>query len=111
MLEAGQAAGLQLWNDPLGQGLAEFDAPLVKRVDIPHDALGENAVFVQCHERTEYLRGQPLRQDRIGRAIPFKDTVRHKPIGCALGFDLVGRLAEGERLGLGQNVLDLNFLL
>ncbi len=30
--------------------------------------------------------------------------MRHEPVGCALRLDLPGGLAEGQRLGLGEDV-------
>src|SRR6202035_4045418 len=35
----------QLGDDSLGERLAQLDAPLVERIDIPHRALGEHAVL------------------------------------------------------------------
>jgi len=38
--EIGLGAALELENDLLRQGLAEFDTPLIERVDVPQGALG-----------------------------------------------------------------------
>jgi hypothetical protein len=40
VLEVGFSGGLELGDDALGEGFAEFDAPLVEGVDVPEDALG-----------------------------------------------------------------------
>ena len=62
----------QLRRDALGELLAELDAPLVERVDPPHDALREDAVLVERDERPEHVRGEPLgQQDVVGR-LPSK---------------------------------------
>ena len=36
----------KLRNDPLGEGFAKLDAPLIKGIDIPDGALGEHAVLI-----------------------------------------------------------------
>src|SRR6266496_6599164 len=38
---------LEFRDDALGQYLAQFDSPLIERVDVPDDALGEDAVLVE----------------------------------------------------------------
>ena len=62
-------------ND-LGQLLAEFDSPLVERVDIPNNALRENLVFVECDQDAESFRRQLVEKNRVGRAISSKDLMR-----------------------------------
>ena len=42
-------------QDAVCQLLAEFDAPLIERIDIPDDALYENLVLIQCNQRTQGL--------------------------------------------------------
>ena len=46
-------APAQFGNDPAGQNLPQFDTPLVKAVDRPDRALGENTVFVKRHQAAE----------------------------------------------------------
>ena len=46
MVELGLGVALELRDDALGQNLAEFDAPLIERVDVPDGALGKYAVLV-----------------------------------------------------------------
>src|SRR6185436_2304482 len=46
---------LELRDDPLGQHLAQLDAPLVEGVDLPDRALGEDAVLVEGDELAERL--------------------------------------------------------
>src|SRR5215217_3145143 len=41
---------LQLGDDALGERLAQLDAPLIERIHVPDDALGEDAVLVEGHE-------------------------------------------------------------
>ena len=45
-----------------------------------------------------------LGEDHVGRAIALHHPVRHDVGRRALGADLVGGLAEGQRLGLGEDV-------
>src|SRR5205823_11657040 len=70
---------LEFGDDALRELLPQLDAPLVERVDVPDHALREDAVLVERDQRPE----------RLGRA---------------LGAHFVGRLPEGERLGLGEDV-------
>src|SRR6476619_5228594 len=87
-------------NNALRQRLAKLNAPLVERIYLPNRTLSEHAVFVQRDERAERLGCEPFGQDRVRRAVAIEDTMRHKPIRRTLGLDLLGRLAEGQRLGL-----------
>ena len=45
-----------------------------------------------------------LGEDRVGGAVALEDPVGHEPIRRALGLHLLGRLAEGQRFGLGEDV-------
>lgn len=49
--------GGQLGQDRGRQLLAQFDAPLIERVDVPEHALGEDFVFVERDQLTERRRG------------------------------------------------------
>src|SRR5438034_11759049 len=98
MAERGLRLALELRNDPLGQHLAQLDSPLIERVDVPDDALGEHAVLVERDELSERLRRQQLGEDRVRGAIPLEDPMRDQTVRRALGLDLLTRLAEGQRL-------------
>jgi len=50
----------ELGDDRSGQLLAELDAPLVERVDVPDDALDEDLVLVERDEPSERARIQLL---------------------------------------------------
>jgi hypothetical protein len=54
--ERRRLGALDLGDDRLRERLAQFDAPLVERVDVPDDALGEDAVLFQRGEAAEELR-------------------------------------------------------
>src|SRR5581483_1897877 len=79
-------------------------APLIEGVDLPDGALGEHGVLVERDQLAKRLWRQPLGQDGVGWAVAGEDAVRHQPLGGALSADLVGRLAEGERLALCKDV-------
>src|ERR1700722_14751738 len=95
---------LQLRYNPLRQGLAKLDPPLIERIDVPDGALGEHAVLVERYQLPEIRRRELVRKNRIGRAVAFENTVRNQPIRRTLGFHLLRRLPEGQRLGLRENV-------
>ena len=68
------------------------------------DALREDAVLVERDQLAEHRRRQPLGEDRVRRPVALEDAVRHQPVRRALGPHLLGRLAERQRLGLGEHV-------
>lgn len=53
MLRSGSPADFEFGDDALGDAVAEFDAPLVEGIDVPEDALGEDAHFVGGDEASE----------------------------------------------------------
>ena len=104
MAELRLLLGLQLGDDRHGQRLAQLDPPLVEGVDPPDRALGEDAVLVEGDQRPERLRRQALGEDRVGGPVALEHAVRHELLRRPLGAHLLGRLAEGERLALGEDV-------
>ena len=46
MTECGFYRALEFWDNSLSQHLAQFHAPLIERIDVPDDALGEHVVFL-----------------------------------------------------------------
>ncbi len=97
-------ARLQLRDDRHRQLLAQLDSPLVEGVDSPDRALGEDAVLVEGDQGAQRLGGQPVGEDRVGGAVALEDSVRDQRLRRALLAHLLGRLAEGERLALGEDV-------
>ena len=61
-------------------------------------------MLVQGDELAERERGQRVAEDRGRRTVALKAAGRDDLLGRALGANLVGRLAKGECLGLGQEV-------
>lgn len=102
----------QLRQDLVGQLFAQLHAPLVEAEDVPDCALYEDLVLVHGDQGTQGFRGQALEQDGVGRAVAFEHLERHQILdllqGFAssqeLGFDLFLALAEGQCLGLGEEV-------
>src|SRR5512139_144937 len=102
---------LELRDDSLGQLLAQLDTPLVERVDAPNRALGKDDVLVKGDEFPKGFGGEPPGENQVGRAVALEDPVGDEPIRCALGLDLLGCLAEGQRLGLGEDVCNENVVV
>ena len=102
MFEIWLTCGFEFGDDALGEDFAEFGAPLVEGVDLPEDALGEDAHFVEGDEAAEDGGGEFLSEDDIGRAVAVEDAVRGECGGGA--FDLGEGFAEGERFGLRKDI-------
>src|SRR5262249_40365040 len=71
---------LQFGNDRLRQRLAQLDAPLIERVDVPNDALGVDAMLVKCDELTQCFRGEPIGENRVRWPVTLEHAVRYKPV-------------------------------
>ena len=82
-----------LGQNLLGELLAELDAPLVKRVDVPDDALAKDLMLVHGDERAEAPGRQLVEHDRVGRLVAWEDLV-----WCEEG-NLVGAHALLAQLG------------
>src|SRR5882724_1382272 len=104
VLERGFGRTFEFRNDALRQDLAQLNAPLIERIDVPDDTLCENRVLVESNELAQRLRREPLSHDGVRRAIAFKDAVRHQPIWRAFSLHLLGRLAKGERFCLREDI-------
>src|SRR5216683_447094 len=104
MIELGLGLALELRDDALSQNLAELDAPLIERVDLPDGALREHTVLIQGDQLSQRGRGQTIHQNGVGRSITFEHPVRDEPVGRAFGLHLLRRFSESERLGLRQYV-------
>src|SRR5215813_9026513 len=61
-------------------------------------------MLVERHELTERGRRELLGDERVRRAITLEYPVWHQPLRRALSLDFLGRLTEGQRLGLGEDV-------
>ena len=92
----------KLRGGTLGEDFAQLDPPLVKRVNIPDDALGEHTVLVQRHESAQREGREPLGKHSACGSVALEDSVRDQGLRCTFGSDLVGRLTKGQRFGLGE---------
>ncbi len=79
-----------------GEFLAQFDAPLVERVDVPDRAFGEHFVFVEGDEPAEHARIETLVEERARRAAAGEALVRRQSFCVGLARALLA----GQRLGL-----------
>ena len=95
MLEVGLSVGLKLGDDALGEGFAEFDAPLVEGVDVPDHALGEDAHLVEGDEPAERGGSEFFGEEDIRGAVSFKDAVGCERGGGAFGLDLGEGFSKG----------------
>ena len=68
----------QFRQDRFRQLLAEFDTPLVERVNVPEDSLSEDLVLIKRNQTSERTWRELLKQDRIRRSITCKDFVWHE---------------------------------
>src|SRR5690606_32509878 len=102
--ELGFGLGRELRRDPGRELLAELDAPLVERVDVPDRALREHLVLVERDQSSERGRCQLVEQERVRGAIAGERAMWNELGGRPLVRDLLRRLAEGERLGLCEEV-------
>src|SRR5216110_904139 len=57
--------GLELAGDARREHLAELDAPLVERVDVPDRSLHQDAVLVQRDELAERFGLKPVGENRV----------------------------------------------
>ena len=76
-----------------GQSLAEFNPPLVKRIDPPQQALCIRAVFKQGKQRPQDVRRQPGIEDRGAGFVALEMA---PPVRV--------RLAQHQRPALGEAV-------
>src|SRR5215469_1147273 len=95
---------LEFRDDALRQNLTELNPPLIERINVPKDALREDRVLVKGHQLAQCFWSKPLRQNCVGWAIAFEDSMRNQPLWRALRLHLLGCLTKGQRLGLGENI-------
>ena len=104
VFEVGFPCGFEFGDDALGEDFAEFDAPLVEGVDVPEDALGEDAHFVEGDEAAEDEWCEFFSEYDIGWAVAFEDAVRGERGGGAFGFDLGEGFSKSKGLSLREDI-------
>src|SRR2546429_373782 len=100
MAKGGLCAALNLKDNALSQNLAELPAPLVKRIDLPDGALGENGMLVERDELAQNLGRKPRCKDSVRRAIALEHSMRNEPVRSAFVFHLLRRFSESQRFSL-----------
>ena len=93
----------ELRKDPSCEHLAEFHAPLIEAVDVPHHPLGEDAVFVKGDERAEDRWGEAIVEDRARGNVAGELPMGNEPGRCPLGGHLlndIGALPDGRNAAL-----------
>ena len=78
VVRAGVHVAGQVLVDPPRQLLAQLDAPLVERVDVPDRALHEHLVLVERDELAERPRIEPAIDDRRRRPVAGEHLVRQQ---------------------------------
>src|SRR5882724_11827081 len=104
MVETRLCFALEFRDNALGQHFAQLDAPLVEGVDIPNRSLSEDVVLVEGDELAEDFRREALGNDRVRRTVALEDAMGHEPIRCPFSLYFLRRLAEGQRIGLSEDV-------
>ena len=90
-------------QNPAGQHLAEFHAPLVETVYAPEAALHRHFVFVQGDQPPEAERIETLEQDGVGRTLPGGDAMRRYGVDVGLRRTLRRHFGADGRLGLADH--------
>src|SRR5947209_20442711 len=101
MAERGLWLALEFRDDALSQHLAQFDAPLVERIDAPDRALSEDRVLIEGDELAERVRCEPIGEDCVRRAVALEDAVWYEPSRRGVGLDILTRLPAPQRRGPG----------
>ena len=105
VLELGLRRALELGDDALGERLAQLHAPLVERIDLPDRALGEDAVLVERDQLAERRPASSASSRMVfdGR-LPSNSRCGTSQSGVPSALTCFGGLAEGQRLGLGEDI-------
>ena len=95
---------LQFLSDAAREHFAEFDAPLIERIDLPDCPLRKNTLLIKSDKGTEGVGCEALGKYRISGTITLKTAMRAKPVRDTFGFDFIFRFSESKRLGLGKQI-------
>lgn len=63
MAEPEKGFAFKFRNDALRQHFAQFDSPLVERVNVPNGPLGKDIVLVKRDKLAERFGSQPVREE------------------------------------------------
>lgn len=104
VLEVGFVLALKFGDDAVGEDFAQFDAPLIERVDVPDRPLRENFMFVERDQSAQSARSQAFGHDRVRGLVALESAMRNLERRHAVFGDFFSRLAEGQRLRLCEEV-------
>ena len=102
---------LQLLLDAACEHFAEFDAPLIERIDLPDCPLRKNTLLIKSDKGAEGVGCEALGKYRIGGTITLKTAMRAKPVRDTFGFDFIFRFSKSKRLGLGKQIRHEEFMV
>mmetsp|Transcript_27757 Transcript_27757/g.38772 ORF Transcript_27757/g.38772 Transcript_27757/m.38772 type:complete len:371 (-) Transcript_27757:25-1137(-) len=95
----------QLLSHSQPEALAKLDAILIERVDAPHEALHGYSVLVERQELAYGVRvKRPVDKDHRGGPVPRHHLVRHELLPDPGLAKLLRVLADGEGVGLREEV-------
>ncbi|CAE6865246.1 hypothetical protein R70006_08302 [Paraburkholderia domus] len=96
----------QIRLDDLAENLAELDAPLIERIDVPHRRLHQHLVLIQRDQCAERTRGERIDQQCARRTVARKHQMRRQfrlvRTGDLLRF--FERAAQHQRFALRETV-------
>src|SRR5687767_14201174 len=102
---------LKFGNDLLSQLFTQLNPILVETVDGPNRTLRERNVLIEGDEFAEDFRRQLLGENRVRWAVALEYPMWNKLVLYPLGLGFLGRLTEGQRLALGENVCQKNVVV
>ena len=88
MFEFGSVLTLQFGKNPVCQSFAEFDSPLVERVDVPDNTLSEDGMLIKSHQLSQRFWSKTLSENRVRWPVAIEYSMRGEPIWRAFGCDL-----------------------
>ena len=101
----------QFRDNSLSQDLAQFHSPLVERINVPYDTLGEYDVLIKSNQHSKYLWCKLFGKNCIGRPVTIKYLMGSKPFRCSFGSYLFKSFAESQCLSLGEYICHKNIMV
>src|ERR1051326_298619 len=100
--EMGIVLALQFGNDSIREYFAEFNAPLIERVDVPDRPLSKHTVFVERDQPPQRLGSQALGKNGIGRSIAGERAMWRQPGRCSFGLDRTSTRLNSSHIPLSR---------
>ena len=102
---------IKLGLDFLREALAQLNAPLIERVDVPHCTLGESEMLVVDDERTQGSWCNLLGKDGSGWAVAEERLVLVQLCWRVLGFELLLAFSDHKCFGLSEEIRGEHLLM